>query len=134
MFHHLLEDRYRETGELQNGNSANDANPPGSPVPAQMDPDHANRLLTPSGMGVALESQNAEKHGMDPGAWYPAAENPGVYVSVIQPSLIAPAILTSYPKLVGHLDSVEQSSLCYLIAFDADRSMSAIPSAPRFPK
>jgi hypothetical protein len=121
MFHHLLGDRYRETGELQNGNSASDANPPGSPVPAQVDPDLAHRLLTPSGMGVALESQNAEKHGMAPGAWYQAAGNPGVYVSVIQPALIAPAILASYPKLVSRLDSVEQSSLCYLIAFDADR-------------
>lgn len=121
MFHHLLGDRYRETGELQNGNSASDANPAGSPAPAQIDPDLAHRLLTPSGMGVSLESQNAEKHGMAPGAWYQAAGNPGIYVSIIQPNLIAPAILASYPRLVGHLDSVEQASLCYLIAFDADR-------------
>ena len=121
MFHHLLGDRYRETGELQNGNSAGDANPPGSPVPGQVDPDLSHRLLTPSGVGVALESPNAMKHGMAPGAWYQAAGNPGVYVSVIQPSLIAANILTSYPKLVSHLDSVEYSSLCYLIAFDADR-------------
>ena len=121
MFHHLLGDRYRETGELQNGSSSGDANPPGSPAPGQVDPDLAHRLMTPSGMGIALESQNAEKHGMSPGAWYQAAGNPGVYVSVIQPSLIAPSILSSYPKLVSHLDNVEYSSLCYLIAFDADR-------------
>lgn len=121
MFHHLLGDRYRETGELQNGNSVSDANPAGSPAPAQVDPDLAHRLLTPSGLGVALESQNAEKHGMAPGAWYQAAGNPGVYVSVIQPDLIAPAILASYPRLVSRLDSVEQASLSYLIAFDADR-------------
>ncbi len=135
MFHHLLGDRYRETGELQNGNSSGDANPPGSPTPAQVDPDFSHRLMTPSGMGVSLESQNAEKHGMSPGAWYQAAGNPGVYVSVIQPSLIATNILSSYPKLVSHLDNVEYSSLCYLIAFDVDRaSTSAIRWAPRFPR
>jgi hypothetical protein len=121
IFHHILGDRYRETGELQNGNSAGEANPAGSPVPAQVDPDLAHRLVTPSGLGVTLESQTAEKHGMSPGAWYQAAGNPGVYVSVIEPNLIAPDILRSYPKLVSGLDSVERASLCYLIAFDADR-------------
>jgi hypothetical protein len=134
IFHHLLEDRYRETGELQSGNTANGANPAGSPVPAQIDPDNGNRLLTPSGLGVALESQAAEKHGMEPGAWYAAAGNPGVYVSVLQPALIAPAIFKSYPKLVGHLDSVEQSSLCYLIAFDADQFELGYSLGTSFPE
>lgn len=121
MFHHILGDRYRQTAELQNGNSGTDANPPGSPVPAQVDPDLAHRLVTPSGLGITLESQNAMKHGMSAGAWYQAAGNPGVYVSVLQPNLIAPDILRSYPKLVAGLDSVERASLCYLIAFDAER-------------
>ena len=93
MFHHILGDRYRQTAELQNGNSGTDANPPGSPVPAQVDPDLAHRLVTPSGLGITLESQNAMKHGMSAGAWYQAAGNPGVYVSVLQPNLIAPDIL-----------------------------------------
>ena len=58
---------------------------------------------------------------MTPGAWYAAAANPGVYVSVLQPNFIAPAILQSYRSVVNNLDSVEVHSLCYLIAFDLDR-------------
>ena len=58
---------------------------------------------------------------MTPGAWYPAAGNAGVYVSVMQPNLVAPAILQSYRSLVNTLDNVEASSLVYLIAFDIDQ-------------
>ena len=58
---------------------------------------------------------------MTPGAWYPATGNPGVYVSILQPNLIDPAILQSYKTTVNNLDSVEASALCYLIAFDLDQ-------------
>jgi hypothetical protein len=122
IFHHILEDRYRETGELQSGKqSPEGTTAAGGPLPARIDPRTADRLVAPIGLGISLESQYAEKHGMTPGAWYPAAGNPGVYISVLQPNLIDPAILHSYPRLAANLDSVEQSSLCYLIAFDADR-------------
>jgi hypothetical protein len=39
----------------------------------------------------------------------------------VQPNLIAPAVFQNYRNLVGNLDRVESSSLCYLIAFDLDR-------------
>jgi hypothetical protein len=47
--------------------------------------------------------------------------NPGVYVSLIEPQLIDRTILESYKAMVNPLDSVEASSLCYLVAFDLDR-------------
>jgi len=135
IFHHLLEDRYRETGELQAGKaSANGGNPAGGPLAAQIAPENATRLVAPIGMGVTLESQSAAKSGMTPGAWYPAAGNPGVYLSVLQPNLVDPAILHSYPKLVGSLDSVELSSLCYLIAFDVDRFELGYSLGTSFPE
>lgn len=124
VFHHLLEDRYRETSDLQAGTQGaygNGANAAGGPIPAVIDPKYADRLVVPVGLGVTLESQAVVKSGMTPGAWYPAAANPGVYVSVVEPNLLAPAILQSYPKLAAKLDTVEASSLCYLIAFDAER-------------
>jgi hypothetical protein len=57
---------------------------------------------------------------MKPGAWYSASGNPGVYVSLIEPQLIDKAILESHKAAVNPLDSVEASSLCYLVAFDLD--------------
>ena len=122
LFHHLMADRYRETGELRNRNEA--ASGPiaaDRPVAALIDPAHADRLITPENLGIALGLQGPERSGMTPGAWYSTAGNAGVYVSVMQPNLMAPAILQSYKNLVSILDGIEASSLCYLIAFDLDQ-------------
>ena len=121
LFHHLLADRYRETAELRDRKQAaapGGAVAAGQPLPALIDPEQASRLATPENLGITLESQGK---GMLPGAWYAAAGNRGIYVSVIQPNLIAPAILKSYKNVVGNLDNVEAASLCYLVAFDLDR-------------
>jgi hypothetical protein len=53
-----------------------------------------------------------------PGRWYPAQENPGIYVSAIQPQSIAPEILRSHASVVNSLDSVEAAALVYAVAFD----------------
>lgn len=122
LFHHLLEDTHRETGEIypeDRGRPAISNQGAGSvPVPADVDGAYEDRLLTPTDLGIALE--NEEPSGLHPGKWYPAAASPGIYVSVIEPGLIAPAILESYKATVNALDRVEASSLCYLVAFDLD--------------
>jgi hypothetical protein len=124
MFHHILEDSNRETAKLT------DASGPGgavfasgkeeedAPPTAMIDPKYAGRALTPSGLGIPLDNART---GVAPGAWYSASDNPGVYVSLIEPQLVDGSILESYKSLVSPLDSVEASSLCYLVAFDLDR-------------
>lgn len=131
LFHHLLSDRYRETGELTAGRSAGAA--AAGPAPASVDPPQADRVVKPVNLGITLESSEAEKAGVTPGAWYPAAGNPGVYVSVLQPSLIASEILTSYQDRVSTLDSRERSALTYLIAFDLDRYDLGFAMGTTFP-
>jgi hypothetical protein len=123
LFHHLLESTHRETGEMhaeeQGGAGAVSRElQRARPLPALIDPKYANIVVTPSGLGLALE---ALEHGMRPGTWYPASGNPGIYVSIIEPKLIDPVILASHKATVNTLDSVEASSLCYLVAFDLDR-------------
>ena len=130
LFHHLLSDRYRETGDLTAGRGA----PPATgPAPALIDPSDRDRLLKPVNLGITLESAEVEKNGMTPGAWYPAAGNPGVYVSVLQPNLIAPPVMESHRDLVSHLDNVEGASLVYLIAFDLDRYDLGFAMGTTFP-
>ena len=123
IFHHLLEDTHRETAQIQPAGQA-DAQPAlggateDAPLAALIDASYANRVLTPTGLGIPLEGV----HGaVRPGAWYAASGNPGVYVSLIEPQLIDAAILDSHKGMVNALDSVEASSLCYLVAFDLDR-------------
>jgi hypothetical protein len=124
MFHHILEDSNRETAKLSDASGAGGgAGPTGgkaedAPPTALIDPKYAGRMLTPSGLGIPLDNART---GVTPGAWYSANGNPGVYVSLIEPQLIDGAILESYKSLVSPLDSVEASSLCYLVAFDLDR-------------
>ena len=123
IFHHLLQDTHRQTAEIQAagdraGTNGGTGNPENLPVPASIDAKYADRVLTASGLGVSLE----DLHGRTrPGAWYPATDNRGVYVSLIEPQLIDAGILQSYRGSVNALDSVEASSLCYLVAFDLDR-------------
>ena len=124
VFHHLLEDRYRETGALGTHTSASlrpkaGGAPAGQPLAAIIDPQYADRLVIPRGMGIVLHAEGPEKDGMIPGAWYEGA-NSGTWVSIIQPDVIAPPILHSYGTIVNTLDRVEAASLCYLIAFDLD--------------
>jgi len=121
-FHHLLENRHRETAPLH---TAADQGTPAvgpvsenAPLPALVDARYANRVLTPTGLGLVLENGRGE---VQPGAWYAASDNPGVYVSLIEPQLIDATILESHKANVNALDSVEASSLCYLVAFDLDR-------------
>ena len=124
IFHHLLADNHRQTAQLHSAADLDGATttgtvaPENAPLPALIDAKYAGRGLTPGGLGLTLEHVHAE---MRPGAWYSASDNPGVYVSVIEPQLIDASILESHRATVNALDSVEASSLCYLVAFDLDR-------------
>jgi len=122
IMHHLLEDTHRQTAELsaadQSAGIAGLAASQGAPLPALVDARYADRVLTPTGLGLPLEDVHGQ---VRPGAWYAATGNPGVYVSLIEPLLIDAAILGSDKATVNALDSVEASSLCYLVAFDLDR-------------
>jgi len=123
VFHHVLADTHRETAEMHNGGPGGSATGNGEaqgnlPLPAAIDAKYADRILTPTGLGIALEA--SERSGLRPGAWYSVSENPGVYVSLIAPELIDKTILESHKNTVNTLGAVEGLALCYLIAFDLD--------------
>ena len=119
--HILMGDIHRETGELEakGPGPKSSEKPAGQPLPALIESKYADQLLTSDNMGIDVEYPG--RNGMTPGAWYAAAGNPGIYVSILRPNLISPAILGSYKTRVDNLDDAEGSALCYLIAFDLDR-------------
>ena len=121
VFHHLLADTHRETGKMQtespaSGIDQNRGNANTLPLPALVDSIYADRVIAPGELGISTE--NSERDGLRPGAWYAASENPGIFVSLLQPNLIDPLLLQSYKTRVNSLDGTEASSLCYLVAFD----------------
>jgi hypothetical protein len=118
--HVLMGDMNRETGKLASeAHMAPSANQVNLPLSARIDRAFADRLLSSANLGILTDG--SLKGGLKPGEWYPASGNPGIFVSILQPILIDPAILASDRKSVNALDSVEASALCYLIAFDLDR-------------
>jgi len=122
LFHHLMADRYRTTGELETTAGTKDqTNAAERPLTALVDPQYSSRQVMPADLGIALDQAGSDENGLTPGAWYAAADNAGVYVSILQPNFITPAILQSYRGVVSNLDSVEASSLSYLIAFALDQ-------------
>jgi hypothetical protein len=117
----FFKDLWRETAKMVPGSEP--AAPPApekaglsAPLPALLDPAYRGRLIATGSLGIDIESPTRGSVAI--GEWYPARDNPGVFVSLIQPAALAPDILRSYPRVVHPLDSVERSALVYLVAFD----------------
>lgn len=124
LFHHLLEDANREPGEIRTAThtpatmqGGEDAF--GVPLAAAIDQKFAGQVVASRNLEITPE--NSEGNGMRPGEWYPVRGNPGIYVSLIQPNMIAAQVLTGNKGRVQSLDNVEASALCYLVAFDLDQ-------------
>ena len=108
----LFRDAYLEQGRLgATGEPAPEL--PGAPEPATVSSAYADRSVVPEQLGIDLVSDQLVL-----GRWYAASALAGVYVSVIQPQAISPAILESHPGTANRLDAVEASALTYLVAFD----------------
>jgi hypothetical protein len=92
--------------------SAND------PLPAALNPSDSDHAVVPEHLGIELAKSG---RGVSLGQWYPAVDQPGIYVSVMQPQAVAPDILASDRGTVASLDPVESAALVYLVAFDLEQ-------------
>jgi hypothetical protein len=120
----FFKDAYRETTTIQPNTRSAPASPGApqtedAPASAALASQYVDRTVRPTDLGISL--QQPQSNGMAVGQWYAAQDNPGIYVSVIQPNVIAPEILQSFLAQVNRLDNVEASSLVYLVAFDLNR-------------
>jgi len=118
-FQYRYEKRAEEKVESKPGKGWPQKKTDSGPGPAWLDAKEAEHLVKPAGLGI--EFQESSPNGVAPGTWYAAKDNPGIYVSVIQPNGIAGDILRSHRNVVSALDSVEAAELVYLVAFDLDR-------------
>jgi hypothetical protein len=92
--------------------------PPGAPARPLVDPRYSNNLLEPKELGIKLESETGNRVLI--GRWYHAKDIPGVFVSVIQPDLVAEEVISNQKKQVNPLDEVESTALVHMVAFDLD--------------
>jgi len=117
----FFKDRWRESAKMLPGSEP--ASPTASekaglsaPLPGLLNPASTGHLIATGDLGIDI--QTPTRGAVALGEWYPARDNPGVFVSLIQPAAVAADILQSYPRVVHPLDSVERSALVYLVAFD----------------
>jgi hypothetical protein len=92
--------------------------PPDAPARPLVDPRYTNNFLEPEELGIELESETGNRVLI--GRWYHAKDIPGVFVSVIQPNLVAEEVIAKQKKQVNPLDEVESAALVYMVAFDLD--------------
>lgn len=77
---------------------------------------YENKFLLPRELGIALEGESEGKVLI--GRWYRAENIPGVFVSVVEPRLVAEQVMkTSTAKNVP-LDDTEAGAIVYMVAFD----------------
>ena len=92
----FFKDAYREQARTMAGSAPKaETPPPDSPSAAMIDPGYTDRLMEPVDLGIQLEGAAS---GMLAGRWYAVKDNPGIFVSLIQPQAVAPEILRSYPR------------------------------------
>lgn len=116
----FFQDAFLKTSQLVSGGQPQaHTEAPDAPSAARVDPRFAGSLLVPTDLGLVLD--NEVEGRLEVGRWYPARGNPGIFVSVIRPNLVAPAILAGHRDAVNPLDEVERQALAYLVAFDLDR-------------
>jgi hypothetical protein len=85
------------------------------PPPAATDP-AAGEIAQPGTLGIAVDGASAGALAL--GHWYPATGLRGVWVSVMRPNGVTPAILATGRANANALDGVEGAALDYLVAFD----------------
>jgi len=112
----VYRDAYREQGAPARCIGPLYVEGPGAPLPAEVSGAFADKAVKPQDLAIGLDRMTAGE--MRLGHWYPASDLPGVHVSAMLPSAIAPEILAGFRDRVSPLDEIEAASLTYLIAFD----------------
>ena len=108
-----LQDSQREVGELT-ASGALPGTVVGGPRPARVADPFVDAAIATERLGIAADAQGS----LATGQWYAARAQRGVFVSVMEPDAVAPAILDQHLGSVNPLDAVERAALTYLVAFD----------------
>ena len=87
-----------------------------APQPALLVPGADKRAVETAQLGI--QTRQPVKNGAIPGRWYRAQDNAGIYISMLQPNIIAPQIMQRHTSVAQPLDRVEATALVYLVAFD----------------
>ena len=112
-------DTYLATSSLATAPVKLPAESPRGPVRPLVSPAAFDSLLVPVNLEMGLEG--GATGGVAVGRWYPAQDNPGIFVTTLRPDLVAPEVIEEQRGRVSALDPVESEALVYLVAFDLEQ-------------
>jgi hypothetical protein len=109
-------DAYLATSGLATAPVKPPAGSASGPVPPLVNPAALDGLLVPANLKIDLDGETAGSVAV--GRWYPARDNPGIFVTTLRPDLVSPDVIAEQRGRVAALDAVESAALVYLVAFD----------------
>ena len=112
-------DAYLATSSLAGATVKPPAEAPSGPAPPLVSPAAIDRLLVPVDLELGLDGEEAGRVVV--GRWYPAQDNPGIFVATLRPDLVSAEVVAEQKGRVAPLDPVESAALVYLVAFDLER-------------
>ena len=112
----FFRDAYLATSSLATAPVKPPAASPSGPAPPLVSPDAFDRLLVPVNLEIRLDREADGRVAV--GRWYPAQDNPGIFVTTLRPDLVSREVIESQRGRVAALDPVESAALVYLVAFD----------------
>jgi len=112
----FYQDAYLATSGLAAALVKGLAEPESAPIAPLVSPTALHQLLEPADLEISLDGAPAGR--MAVGRWYPAHDNPGVFVTALRPDLVSPDVIEAQRGRVSTLDPIESSALVYLVAFD----------------
>jgi hypothetical protein len=112
-------DAYLATSSLAGATVKPPAEAPSGPAPPLVSPAATDRLLVPVDLELGLDGEEAGRVAV--GRWYPAQDNPGIFVTTLRPDLVSAEVIAEQKGRVAPLDPVESAALVYLVAFDLER-------------
>lgn len=111
----VYKDAFRESARTAQAREP--GNVRGTPLAdADLRPEAKGVAVIPDSLGLRVDGAGGD--GLALGRWYPIADSPGLYGSVVRASDVAPDIVDRNKTRVNPLDAVEAPSLVYLVAFD----------------
>lgn len=116
----FIKDSFLEEANREALPDADSVPPIGAPLAPLIRPLAQHEGYTPPGLG--LEPLNPDARGrLFSGRWYALREQPGAFISVLQPGDVADEVVEAQAGRVNPLDAVEKETLAYLVAFDLER-------------
>jgi hypothetical protein len=112
----FFQDAYLATSSLATPLVKPLAESPSGPLAPLVSRAAHDQMLEPADLEIALDGAPPGRVAV--GRWYPARDNPGIFVTALRPDLVSPEVVEAQNGRVATLDPVESAALVYLVAFD----------------